>query len=137
MAEALLRTALPPPDLDGSGFDWESWLVKGARGIRRMALSRRDGGLLLMASQPSRAHYAKGMTAMVKTLCRTGLAETEARQTLLTLGRFAIGWAAQEMQAGGRRDDDGFEFGLGMFVVGLRGTVASSQPVRARARTRR
>jgi TetR/AcrR family tetracycline transcriptional repressor len=28
MAEALLRTALPPPDLDGSGFDWESWLVK-------------------------------------------------------------------------------------------------------------
>lgn len=130
MAEALLRTALPAPNLDGPDFDWEAWLVKGARGMRRAALSHRDGALLLMASQPTDSHYADGLALMVRTLRRTGLAEAEARRTLMGLGRFAIGWAAQEMRTGRGRDNEGFEFGLQMFIAGLRQLIAG----KARAR---
>jgi hypothetical protein len=73
---------------------------------------------------------------MVQTLRRSGLNEEESRKTLLSLGRYAIGWAAQEMQAGGRRDDDGFEFGLNMFMAGLRQTVRDRRlTAKSRART--
>jgi TetR/AcrR family tetracycline transcriptional repressor len=140
MAEALLASALPSPNLTGVSFDWRSWLAEGARSMRRAALSRRDGGLILMASQPAHAHYAEGLAVMTKTLQRSGLSPSDARATLMCLGRFAIGWAAQETQAGGRPDAEAFEFGVSIFIEGLSQHLlrppSRRKPSAARARSR-
>lgn len=120
MARALLVRALPPPDTGAAEFEWKSWLAAGARGMRRSALSVRDGARILAGYEPSGPDYDAAVTAMAQTLMRSGLQEDDARLTLRCLGRFAISWVLYEQQ--GRpdpRSEDGFEFGLRTFISGL------------------
>jgi len=119
MAEALLETALPAPDAFPG--DWRAWLIDGARGIRRVALSHRDGARLLAGSTPTGKHPVLDFEAMRGRLQSEGFSFREANQSLLSLGRYAMGWALYE-QAGPARwsgAEAAFEFGLDALIAGI------------------
>lgn len=124
MAKALLVRALPPPNMAAPSFEWKTWLAEGARGMRRSALSVRDGARILAGYEPSGPEYEAAVTAMVQTLMRSGLQEDDARLTLRCLGRFAISWVLYEQQGkADPRSEDGFEFGLRTFISGLEASL--------------
>lgn len=129
MAEALLEPVLPPSDaLPG---DWPGWLAEGARGIRRAALSRRDGARVLAGARPTGESPTLSFAAMVARLEREGFSAAEARRVLTALARYAMGWALGE-QAQRRPPETAeadFEFGLQAMLQGL----AAGRGVRARA----
>jgi TetR/AcrR family tetracycline transcriptional repressor len=119
MAEALLETALPAPDAFPG--DWQAWLADGARGIRRAALSHRDGARLLVAAAPTDKNSTLDFAAMVGRLQSEGFRYREANWALLGLGRYARGWALYE-QLSPRQfpdADEAFEFGLSAMIAGL------------------
>jgi TetR/AcrR family tetracycline transcriptional repressor len=129
MAVALLARALPGPDLTGVDFDWRNWLAEGARGIRASALSVRDGARILAGSEPSGPEYEAAVTAMAKTLARSGLSEKDSRLTLKCLGRFAISWVLYEQtaqQTADQASEEGFGFGLDVFLRGLEARLRDS-----------
>lgn len=119
MAEAMLEEALPAPD-DHPG-DWPAWLAAGARGIRKVALSRRDGARVLAGAQPTGASAVLSFPAMVRRLEREGFSREDATATLLALGRYAVGWVLDEQVA--RRppaaSEAVFEFGLQAMLRGV------------------
>ena len=133
MGEMLLETALPAPDAFPQ--DWQAWLADGARGIRRAALSHRDGARLLSVAGPTGASPVLDFPAMTGRLVSEGFRPKEAVATLLGLGRYARGWALYE-QAAPRRpasSDEAFEFGLQAMIAGVALKVpAASRPRRGR-----
>ncbi len=124
MSGLMFAEALPDAQLGEGPFEWAEWLARGARGIRRTALSRRDGAILMARSRPLGLADAKAAERMVQSLQRSGLAAKEAQLAMLTLGRFAIGWVLYEQTAAPRPTlhggDEGFEFGLQTFLAGLK-----------------
>jgi TetR/AcrR family tetracycline transcriptional repressor len=125
MAEALLEEVMPAPDaLPG---DWRGWLAEGARGIRRAALSRRDGARVLAGARPTGQSATLSFAAMAARLEREGFAAAEARRTLTALARYALGWALGEQaqrRAPATAEAD-FEFGLQAMLQGLAGGRAA------------
>ena len=126
MAESMLDQAIPPADPAAPGFVWLDWLAAGARGIRRVGLSRRDGGLILAGYRPSGARAALKVSS-AEMLSRSGLSAGDSRLVLHTLGRFAVGWVLDEQVA--RREhtpssDAAFEFGLQLFLTGVEDRIA-------------
>ena len=129
MAEALLESALP--DADAFPQDWRAWLAEGARGIRRAALSHRDGARLLAASRPTGRSAGVTFPAMAGRLQSEGFRLEEARSTLMGLARYAMGWALYEQLAPSRaaNSDEAFEFGLQAMIAGIALKVpGASQP---------
>jgi TetR/AcrR family transcriptional regulator, tetracycline repressor protein len=128
MAERMLHSALPaPPVALTPGFDRRAWLEAGARGIRKVALSRRDGALVLAGSRPVTDGGAISWGKFVATLQQTGLTAQDSIKALQVLGRFAVGWVLYE-QAGGRGLEDseaGFEFGLQSLLDGVENSMAT------------
>ena len=119
MAEALLETALPASD--GFPGDWPAWLADGARGIRRAALSRRDGARLLAGATPTGTSATLDFAAMSGRLQAEGFRHKEAQSALMGLGRYAMGWALYEQLTPRRPSgsDEAFEFGLQAMLAGL------------------
>jgi TetR/AcrR family tetracycline transcriptional repressor len=119
MAEALLETALPAPDAFPG--DWPAWLADGARGIRRAALSHRDGARLLAAATPTGKSTTLNFEAMRGRLQSEGFRYREAHSALMGLGRYAMGWALYEQLTSARpaNSDEAFEFGLQAMLAGL------------------
>jgi TetR/AcrR family tetracycline transcriptional repressor len=129
MAEALLATALPAPD--AFAHDWQAWLADGARGIRRAALSHRDGARLMAGASPT---GQLNREAMVGRLQSEGFRYKEASGALLGLGRYALGWALYE-QAGPARSAsaaEAFEFGLQAMIAGVALKVPAASPAGGR-----
>src|SRR5207302_276900 len=87
MAEALLEPVMPAAD--ALAGDWRGWLADGARGIRRAALSRRDGARVLAAARPTGQSRSLSFIAMVERLEREGFQAREARRILTALARYA------------------------------------------------
>lgn len=121
MAESMLDEAIPAADPAAPGFVWLDWLAGGARGIRRVGLSHRDGGLILAGYRPNGARAALKVSS-AEMLSRSGLSAGASRLVLHTLGRFAVGWVLDEQVA--RREhspssDAAFEFGLQLFLNGV------------------
>lgn len=118
MAEALLADALPAPD--AMPGDWRGWLAAGARGIRRAAMSRRDGARVMAGAQPT-GEGAVDFAAMTGRLVNDGFSPFEARASLMALGRYALGWVLDEQIAPGRTaaSEADFEFGLGAMLRGI------------------
>lgn len=132
MSGVLFMKALPRPVFDEPNFDWEAWLIEGAYGIRNTALSRRDGAKLMSKARPAIADETREYEEMARCMhVHTGLGLPESGMTLLTLGRFAMGWALYEQTIGGREilggGDTGFEFGLQTFLRGVRKRVAEAR----------
>lgn len=129
MSSALFAEAVPAPDFETANFDWVEWLAEGARGIRRVALSRRDGAIVMARARPIYPEETRGSAEVVRCLAlHSGLSERDSRLTLFALGRFAMGWvlyeqaAARETADGG---DAGFEFGLQTALMGVKARVAA------------
>lgn len=118
MAEAMLEEALPRPD--DHPDDWQAWLAAGARGIRRVALSRRDGARVLAGAQPT-GHSPLSFRDMVGRLEREGFSREDARAAIMALGRYAVGWVLDEQVS--RRppvaSEPVFEFGLQAMLRGI------------------
>jgi TetR/AcrR family tetracycline transcriptional repressor len=132
MSGEMFREALPEPDFDSPDFDWAKWLAAGARGLRKVALSRRDGARVMAKVQPFVSENSRAFDEMTRCLHeRSGLSERDAAMTLLALGRYAMGWALYETTAGAVRQgpdwQSGFEYGLQTFLKGIRTQVAESQ----------
>jgi TetR/AcrR family tetracycline transcriptional repressor len=119
MAEAMLEDALPAPD--DLPDDWSAWLASGARGIRRVALSRRDGARVLAGAQPTGTSTRLSFPHMVARLVREGFPPADAAATLRALGRYAVGWVLDEQTAGRAAADSEavFEFGLRAMLDGV------------------
>ena len=131
MAERMLHSALPaPPVAITPGFDRRAWLEAGARGIRRIALSRRDGALVLAGSRPVTEGGEVSWGKFVATLVQTGLAPDDGVKALQVLGRFAVGWVLYEQTSGRSLEDSeaGFEFGLQSLLDGVESRMTSSMP---------
>ncbi|MBI1360638.1 MAG: TetR family transcriptional regulator [Alphaproteobacteria bacterium] len=132
MSGAMFEKALRPPNVDGPDFDWAEWLAEGARAIRRTALSCRDGAQVMARPRPRTPGLS--FEDNVKTAMRSGLTDMEARLTMQTLRRFAIGSALQEQATPAATGivvagKEGFEFGLQTFLDGLRARLAERQKV--------
>lgn len=117
MAEALLDGALPDPDAPGH---WRDWLADGARGIRRMALSRRDGARLLAASRPTERRIQR-FAPNITRLQAAGFGPEAARAAFLVLNRYALGSALGEQasDSNSQGHERLFEHGLGALIDGL------------------
>jgi TetR/AcrR family transcriptional regulator, tetracycline repressor protein len=116
MAEVLITGALPAPD---AGDDWRSWLADGARGIRRAALSRRDGARLLTVAKPTEARRRQRMAPNLARLEAAGFATADARHAFLALARYALGVALAEQSANRPASDAAFEYGLRALMAGI------------------
>ena len=126
MAEALLETALPAPDaFPGDG---PAWLADGARGIRRAALSHRDGARLLAGATPTGKSQTLNVEAMRGRLQSEGFRYREAHFALMGLGRYAMGWALYEQLTPVRpaNADEAFEFGLQAMLAGLQAKIPAA-----------
>ena len=119
MAESLLEAALPAPD--AYPHNWQAWLADGARGIRRAALSRRDGAQLLAGSTPTGKNPVLDFEAMRGRLQSEGFRYRQAHGALMGLGRYAMGWALYEQLTPVRpaNSDEAFEFGLHAMIAGI------------------
>ncbi|MDQ0465140.1 TetR/AcrR family tetracycline transcriptional repressor [Caulobacter ginsengisoli] len=123
MAEAMLAGQMPSADPAVFPGDWRHWLAEGARAMRRVALSRRDGARVLSAARPTGKSPVLSYPAMVGRLEAAGFTAQEGRDAMMTLGRYVLGWTLHEQAAGLEPDSDrGFEFGLEAMLngVGLR-----------------
>ena len=136
MGERLLADCLPPPDFKSEPFDWIAWLSEGALGVRAGVLARRDGARLVARLSGGSPRYMAELNANVRCLQRIGVSEEEALSTLMCLGRYAIGWALHEQMSDDtelkRRMVDGFEFGLEIFLEGLKAKFGVASPARTR-----
>lgn len=119
MAEALRETALPAPN--AFPHDWQAWLADGARGLRRAALSRRDGARLMAGATPTGLSQVLDFPAMTGRLQSEGFRYREAQGALLALGRYAIGWAFYEQLTPNppANSAEAFEFGLQAMIAGI------------------
>lgn len=132
MSGAMFEECLPLPNVGGERFDWAVWLAEGCRSIRRTALSRRDGAQVMARPRPRAPSARPVFEENVKTLMRSGLADMECRLTMQTLRRYAIGAALQEQSNKGASaaagivgtGEEGFEFGLQVYIDGLRARLA-------------
>jgi TetR/AcrR family tetracycline transcriptional repressor len=131
MSGEMFNEALQEPNIDGPDFDWAEWLAEGARRIRGTAVSRRDGALVMARPRTKGPQAKVAFEDNVKTLMRSGLADMEARLTMQTLRRYAIGAAMQEQANKGlaaslgivASGEEGFEYGLQVFLEGLKGRL--------------
>lgn len=121
MAEALLAREIPPPHADPDPESWRAWMAEGARGIRRAAHSRRDGGRLLVGWRPTPERQTRLYPANRARLEASGFGPQDARVAFRALGRYAIGWAVIEQATDGRtaESDSDFESGLSAMLDGL------------------
>ncbi|HOZ25823.1 MAG TPA: TetR family transcriptional regulator [Hyphomonadaceae bacterium] len=143
MSGVMFEECLQLGDTSGANFDVLEWLADGARSIRRTALSRRDGAQVMSRPRPKTPNSRAPFEDNVKTLMRSGLADMEARLTMQTLRRFAIGAAMQEQSNTGLAGstgmvgtgDESFEFGLQTFIDGLKTRIAErNAPTKAAKR---
>lgn len=133
MCARMFDQALPAPEPETAGFDWANWLADGARGIRAVALAKRDGARIMARNRSGRITSMKLVRRNITVLMDAGMSEKQAIFSLTTLRRFAVGSALHE-QANLDADvsspaavgDEVFEFGLDTIVGSLRRMTAPS-----------
>lgn len=115
-------------------FDLLARMAENAREIRRVALSRRDGALI-MGRIRTDGRVGSLDPDDVRGAMSCGLSEKEGALAVEILRRFAIGAATQEQsshrnaRAGSSSNaDESFEFGLNTLIRGLRARIAERQP---------
>ena len=120
MAEAMMAQVMPSPDPEAFPGDWREWLSVGAWGLRGVALSRRDGVLILAAARPTSTNPLLSFPTMVARLEAAGFSPEASRRAIVTLGRYVMG-SARSANAGSDAD---FAFGLETLLDGLQVRLA-------------
>jgi TetR/AcrR family tetracycline transcriptional repressor len=130
MARALLADAygpLPPAQ------DWAQWLSEGARRLRSAMLSYRDGARLLAGYRPSGPHGRVDPATYFGPLQAAGFSMHDAAWAGITVFQFTFGFTMDEQAASERAPshehrldpNEGFEFGLGAIIEGLKVRLAA------------
>ncbi|WP_300379186.1 TetR/AcrR family transcriptional regulator C-terminal domain-containing protein [Henriciella sp.] len=126
MCSALFDECLDIIDTGRQNFNWRKWLAGGTRGIRRTALSRRDGARVMARVRPVGEASARRIEANTAFLQSIGLTYEESTYALLALRRYAVGSALQEQvyaavgQAATQDESEAsFEYGLSLILDGL------------------
>ena len=131
MARALLGDAYGPLR---PGQDWAQWLSDGARRLREAMLSYRDGARLLAGYRPSGPHGRVDPATFFGPLQAAGFPMPDAVWAAITVAQFTFGWTMDEQAASERAPppaerrldpNEGFEFGLGTIIAGLRARLAA------------
>ena len=130
MALALLAETFGQLKLDQP---WDEWLCEGARRLRRVMLSYRDGARLLAGYRPKGPHGRVDPETFFGPLRAAGFSKIDALWAAIIVHRFTFGWTMDEQAAMDRAPPppdlpfdpaDGFEFGLSTIVEGLRARLA-------------
>jgi TetR/AcrR family tetracycline transcriptional repressor len=119
--------------------DWADWMAEGARRMRKTLLSYRDGALVLAGFRPSKPEGRLDRSLIFAPLREAGFDPDDAKMAMITVGLFTFGWAMDEQAASDRAPpsdsrvdpDRGFEFGLGVIILGLKGRLADQLAARA------
>lgn len=127
------------PTQPAPGQSWQDWLRLRAKAMRQSLLDHRDGPRLAAdASGP-----AAGAEEMLAPLQRDGFGADRAREAVLTLDRFVIGWCLDEAARLERGEasprsarEVKFEFGLEALIAGLAATRDQLPPAALRSRRR-
>lgn len=146
-SEVLVRHPFVPTPVDPG--EWESWFAATIRGFHRALLAYRDGARLHAGTVPDPG-FAPQLLEKIDYMMRVGLSEQDANLAFLTAGQFALASALEtQSRHEESRDvyeesrpepgsieermarlmpaiDDGtsFEFGLSVFMDGLRRRIA-------------
>lgn len=84
--------------LPADGEEWDAFVVRNARSLRRAMLSIRDGARLI-ASSGSRSPQPDTAIAQVSLLEDAGFTATEAILALIAVARYTIGSAIEQQTA--------------------------------------
>ena len=108
---------------------WTDWLIDGAKRLRSVMLSYRDGGRLLAGFRPRGAHGRMDPDTILEPLRAAGFSKLEAISAAIVISRFTFGWTVDEQAALERPPsptekppfdpDELFEFGLSAIIAGL------------------
>jgi TetR/AcrR family tetracycline transcriptional repressor len=128
MAEAILAAAEVPND---SGRKWDQALTETAAVVRAAALSHRDGAAVLAMCRPTgNSAISDSYNETLSEFQALGLSEQQAKMAILSMSRFALGWAIAEEAAKDRvstiDQDEGFNFGVQALVNGIRAAIATA-----------
>ncbi|CAB3909506.1 Tetracycline repressor protein class B from transposon Tn10 [Achromobacter insuavis] len=123
---------------------WPAWFADNMRSLRRALLAYRDGARLHAGTVPGPGDRA-GIERKVAYLVGAGFTREQAGMALFAAGQYTLGCVLEEQARGaamtgageGEAADAGaaagamdaetaFEFGLGVFVDGLRGRVGAA-----------
>ncbi|MDL4773711.1 MULTISPECIES: TetR/AcrR family transcriptional regulator C-terminal domain-containing protein [Thermomonosporaceae] len=148
MADAMFDGEMAVLDRPAPGADWADWLVARSRAVRRAMLSRRDGGRL-REHMHAPADQWPGLELLLQMMEEAGFEVVEAMSAIFALGGHILGSVIAEQEARrpaapdgegvridprrfprlaraaalrteGRDFDREFEYGLAVFIAGLR-----------------
>lgn len=148
MADSMFDAEMGVLDRPEPGADWADWLVARSRAIRRAMLSHRDGGRL-KEHMHSPADQWPGLESLLQMMEHAGFSVAAAMDAVSALGHQILGSVIAEQEAGrfdtvpgegvridprrfpllaevaeqrtrARAFESEFEFGLQVFVAGLR-----------------
>ncbi|MEW9529416.1 TetR/AcrR family transcriptional regulator C-terminal domain-containing protein [Microbispora sp. NPDC049125] len=152
MADSMFDAEMGALDRPAPGDDWAGWLVARSRAIRRALLSHRDGGRLKEHMHEPVGQWP-GLELLLQMMEEAGFPVEEAMAAISALGHQILGSViaqqeaerlteppgegvhvdprrfprlarAASLRAGKRDHDREFEYGLQVFVAGLRGAAA-------------
>ncbi|MFI6452656.1 TetR/AcrR family transcriptional regulator C-terminal domain-containing protein [Streptosporangium amethystogenes] len=152
MADAMFDAEMAVLDRPAPAADWADWLIARSRAVRRVMLSYRDGGRL-REHMHSPAEHWPGLELLLQMMEETGFTVEQAMSAISALGYHILGsviaeqeaqrWddqlssadadidprrfprlaSAAAMRAKGRDFEREFEYGLEVFIAGLRSTL--------------
>jgi TetR/AcrR family tetracycline transcriptional repressor len=152
MADAMFAAEMAVLDRPEPGMDWADWLIARSRAVRRAMLSYRDGRLREHMDDP--ADQWPGLELLLQMMEEAGFTAEDAMSGIFALGNHILGAVIAEQEAPkeprdavrvdprrfpriartsvlrtrGRDFDREFEYGLAVFVAGLRATAPGRPP---------
>lgn len=134
---------------------WQHWMAENARSFRHALVAYRDGARLHAGTTPTPAELER-ISAKIEYLAQLGLPKREAAMALYSMGQFTLGCVLEEQARSGRdlstpntgvtssllsvpaqklaelgktvNDKIAFEFGLTLFLDGLKGRLDGQGP---------
>ncbi len=109
LADAMAAAMLSPqlwPGPHTPGMQPKEWLAARAHALRAALLAHRDGALIHAGTAPGPETYVE-LEDQVSALVAYGLSPAAALRTLLTVGRYTLGWVLEEQARSERTETDG------------------------------
>ena len=136
MALAMIDDAFEQIDEDQH---WTDWLIEGAKRLRSVMLSYRDGARLFAGYRPRGRHGRMDPDTFLGPLRAAGFSRLEAHSAAIIIGRFTFGWTVDEQAANERPlsqeeeppldPEELFEYGLGTIIAGLKARLSDRSQI--------
>ena len=149
MADSMFTAEMATLDRPGPGMGWADWLVERSRAVRRAILSYRDGGRL-KEHMHGPADQWPGLELLLQMMEQAGFSVEDAMSSIFALGSHVLGAVIAEqetmpppqhppersvqidprrfprvaqaaaLRSQGRDFEREFEYGLQVYIAGLR-----------------